>query len=65
MAEVKLEIDDALYWRLYCKAVEHGVTVAEEIVAQLSAGQVEHRPEPERRLAEAREIRAEIGEARR
>ncbi|MFO1067899.1 MAG: hypothetical protein U1E14_05165 [Geminicoccaceae bacterium] len=64
MAEVRLEIDDALHWRLYCKAVEHGVTVAEEIVAQLRAGQVEHEPDTEQRLAEAREIRTRAGEAR-
>ena len=65
MPQVTLELDDALYWRLYCKAVEHGVTVPQEITAQLSAGQVEHHPEAEPRLAEAREIRAQAGEVRR
>ncbi len=62
MVQVTLELDDATHWRLYCKAVEHGVTVTEEIVAQLKAGQVDHAPDPERRIAEARAIRAEAGE---
>ena len=51
MVQVTLELDDATHWRLYCKAVEHGVTVTEEIVAQLKAGQVDHAPDPERRIA--------------
>lgn len=65
MVQVTLELDNALFWRLYCRAVEHGVTVAQEIMAQLVAGQVGHEPDAEGRLAEAREIRAQAGEERR
>ncbi len=58
MIPITLELDEALYWRLYCKAAEQGVSVPEEILAQLRGGHTDHVPDAEARLAEAREIRA-------
>jgi hypothetical protein len=58
MISITLELDEALYWRLYCKAVEQGASVPEEILAQLRGSHTDSVPDAEARLAEAREIRA-------
>jgi plasmid stability protein len=51
---------NATYWRLHCRAVEHGVSINDEILATLGAGSKDTPPDPEARLAAARRIRAEI-----
>lgn len=55
--KLTLEMENTVYWRLYCKAAEHGRTVAEEVSAVLNAGGREPAPDAKQRLDAAREIR--------
>ena len=51
------DLPESTHWRIYCRAVEHGRTVNDEIVAALKAGNTEIAPDVECRLSAARQIR--------
>jgi plasmid stability protein len=53
-------LPESTHWRIYCRAVEHGRNVNDEIVATLNAGNTEIAPDAESRLAAAREIRQQV-----
>jgi len=56
--KLTLELENTVYWRLYCKAAEHGRSVAEELTAMLNSGNREPEPDAQQRLEAARQIRA-------
>lgn len=56
--KLTLELENTVYWRLYCKAAEHGRAVAEELTAMLNSGNREPEPSAHQRLEAARQIRA-------
>jgi hypothetical protein len=56
--KLTLDLENTVYWRLYCKAAEHGRTVAEELTAVLNTGNREPQPNAQERLESARKIRS-------
>jgi plasmid stability protein len=44
-------LPESTHWRIYCRAVEHGRSVNDEILAILNAGNTEIAPDAETRLA--------------
>lgn len=48
------------YWRIYCRAVEHGRSFDDEILSILDAGAADVAPDPDARLSAARRIRAKV-----
>ena len=54
------DLPESTHWRIYCRAVEHGRTVNDEIVATLKAGNTEIAPDAESRLSAARQIRQQV-----
>ena len=53
-------LPESTHWRIYCRAVEHGRNVNDEILATLNVGNVEIAPDIESRLAAARQIRQQV-----
>ena len=53
-------LPESTHWRIYCRAVEHGRNVNDEILATLNAGDVEIAPDIESRLAATRQIRQQV-----
>ena len=59
--KLTMELDRTVYWRLYCRANEHGRSISEEIARILEAGSEPGTLNAEKRLADARAIRARAG----
>lgn len=53
-------LEKTTHWRIYCRAVEHGRSLNDEILSILNAGSVDVVPDAEARLSAARGIRAKI-----
>ena len=53
-------LSESTHWRIYCRAVEHGRSVNDEILATLNARNTEIAPDAESRLEAARNIRQQV-----
>lgn len=58
--KLTLDLTNEVYWRLYCRAVEHGRAISEEVIALVDSGSHEQAPDAEERLAAVRQIRAGV-----
>jgi plasmid stability protein len=53
-------LPESTHWRIYCRAVEHGRSVNDEILSTLNAGNTEIAPDAETCLTAARQIRHQV-----